>query len=241
MQPLGQPGVFDHGEGFLRQFAEHLVTPVTGHLLHVTVPDLVTQPAVVDDDPFPRAGDDLLHALLAFPQALLHFEAAELGQPLEGEEFGEVGDEGKVLVQLVLADDRHPFHGEQVGGFLEAVTLRLEFEASAVGWFQEELPGEDVGEVLPLYDERSGGVGEPHGAGDLDVALVVLQSAGDFLVAFDAEFFGGGVDAVELGADVLPTGAGQDLPFQVDDGGRYPGHLVEAIEDRLQFRNVEEF
>ena len=53
-------------------------------------------------------------------------------------------------------------------------------------------------------------------------------------IAFPADLAGLRMDAVKLGADILPAGGHQDIPRHIDDAHADVGELIKIIHHRLQ-------
>ena len=88
------------------------------------------------------------------------------------------------------------------------------------------------------------------GHGDIDqtvlalvniVTLSFLQPAGKDSITLPATTRRCGVDPVETGADILPTGGCKDIPFKIEYGGHRPGNRSEAFTELTQFADIDKF
>jgi len=109
---------------------------------------------------------------------------------LKRQHLREVHDERQVLVQLFLGDDGYSIESLEVGGFIETEPPGLLPEQLAIRARDEQLTGEDIGEMAALEDQGGGGIGQTTGTGDLHLAAGWGHAAGDAGIALDAVFQG---------------------------------------------------
>ena len=96
-----------------------------------------------------------------------------------------------------------------------------------------ELTDENIGQMLPIYDDRRSCVGHAILALINREILTFLEFDGQLRVAFDAAFAGNRAYAMEISASSLPMRCGQHIASEVYDGRGNPHRSAEVTQQDL--------
>jgi hypothetical protein len=198
-----------------------------------------------DREPLGRVVEEPVVALFALHQLRALAPLLQRGDAHLAEHADEVGEEPDRLLEVLVGDDRHAVESGQVGLLVEPLPPGppRELRPVHVVVVEEELPGVDVGHVLPGHDQREGHVPQPVAA-LVGVVLGGVQPLGQppvyAQVALETPAQRVRVLTMETGADVLPPGGDEDVAGEVEDGEREVKGLGEALAETLDAVEIDQ-